>query len=156
MGANPGKSRKVYTTMFQGGANLSLDAKGRLMVPSRHRDALALQCEGRLTLTKHPHGCLLVFPRPVWESHREKIAAWPMQAKAWQRIFLGSAMDVELDGAGRLLVAPELRAAAQLQKDVMLLGMASHFELWDARTLEQKEAEAVAQGMPDSLANFSF
>ena len=76
--------------MFQGGANLNLDAKGRMTVPSRHRDALQVQCEGRLTLTKHPDGCLLMFPRPVWEAHREKITAWPMQARAWQRIFLGS------------------------------------------------------------------
>lgn len=142
--------------MFQGGANLSLDAKGRMSVPARHRDALQLQCEGQLTLTKHPHGCLLMFPRPVWESHREKIAAWPMQARAWQRIFLGSAMDVELDGAGRLLIAPELRSAAQLSKDITLLGMGSHLEIWDAVTLAQKEAETVAQGMPDSIAGFSF
>jgi MraZ protein len=142
--------------MFQGGANLSLDAKGRMSVPSRHRDALQLQCEGRLTLTKHPHGCLLMFPRPVWESHREKIANWPMQAKAWQRIFLGSAMDVELDGAGRLLISPELRAAAQLNRDVTLLGLGSHFEIWDTAIQQQKEAEAVAQGMPESLADFSL
>jgi MraZ protein len=142
--------------MFQGSSNLNLDAKGRMTVPSRHRDALQLQCEGRLTLTKHPHGCLLLFPRPVWEQHREKIAAWPMQAKAWQRIFLGNAVDVDMDAAGRLLVTPELRDAAALTKDVMLLGMGSHFEIWDAPTLAKQEAEAIAQGMPPSLENFSF
>ena len=142
--------------MFQGGANLSLDAKGRMSVPARHRDALHVQCEGRITLTKHPHGCLLMFPRPVWETHREKIAAWPMQARAWQRIFLGSAMDVELDGAARLLIAPELREAAKLTRDITLLGMGSHLEIWDAAILAQKEAEAVAQGMPESIAGFSF
>ena len=142
--------------MFQGSSSLSLDAKGRMTVPSRHRDALQLQCEGRLTLTKHPHGCLLLCPRPVWEQHREKIAAWPMQAKAWQRIFLGNAVDVEMDAAGRMLVSPELRDAAALTKEVMLLGMGSHFEVWDAATLAKQEAEAVAQGMPPSLENFSF
>jgi MraZ protein len=142
--------------MFQGSSNLNLDAKGRMTVPSRHRDALQLQCEGRLTLTKHPHGCLLLFPRPVWEQHREKIAAWPMQAKAWQRIFLGNAVDVDMDAAGRLLVTPELRDAASLTKDVMLLGMGSHFEIWDAPTLAKQEADAIAQGMPPSLENFSF
>ena len=51
--------------MFQGAANLSLDAKGRMTIPTRHRDALHMQCEGRLTLTKSPDGCLLLFPRPV-------------------------------------------------------------------------------------------
>jgi MraZ protein len=125
-------------------------------VPARHRDALQLQCEGRLTLTKHPHGCLLLFPRPVWESHREKIAAWPMNAKAWQRIFLGSAVDVELDGAGRFLVPSELRDAAKLTRDVMLVGMGSHLEVWDAAMLAAQEADAVAAGMPDSLNDFSF
>ena len=65
-------------------------------------------------------------------------------------------MDVELDGAGRLLIAPELRAAAQLSREVTLLGLGSHFEIWDSATHQQKEAETVAQGMPDSLADFSF
>lgn len=135
---------------------MSLDAKGRLTVPARHRDELQRQCEGKLTLTRHPDGCLLVFPRPVWEIHRERIAALPMNARAWQRIFLGSAADVEMDGAGRILVSPELRGAARLDKDVMLLGMGSHFELWDAATLAAKESEAIAAGMPEALANFAL
>jgi len=114
------------------------------------------QCEGRMTLTKHPHGCLLFFPRPVWEEHREQIAAWPMSARAWQRIFLGNACDVEMDGAGRVLVSPELRNAVGLEKEVMMLGMGTHFEIWDAAKLAENEAEAVAGGMPDVLSNFSF
>lgn len=142
--------------MFQGASALNLDAKGRLSVPARHRDALLLQCEGRVTLTRHPHGCLLLFPRPVWESHREQIAAWPMSARAWQRIFLGNACDVELDSAGRILVAPELRAAVGLQRETMLLGMGSHFELWDAARLAENEAQAIEAGMPEALGNFSF
>jgi MraZ protein len=127
-----------------------------MSIPAKHRDALAVQCEGRLTLTKHPHGCLLLFPRPVWESHREQIAAWPMSARAWQRIFLGNACDVEVDSAGRILVSPELRGAVGLLKDVMLLGMGTHFEIWDAAKLAESEQQAVAGGMPDVLSNFSF
>jgi MraZ protein len=142
--------------VFQGASALNLDAKGRMAVPSKHRDALTVQYEGRLTLTKHPHGCLLLFPRPVWESHREQIAAWPMSARAWQRIFLGNASDVELDSAGRILVAPELRAAVGLTREVMLLGMGSHFEIWDAAKLAESESQAVAAGMPEVLSNFSF
>ena len=142
--------------MFQGASALSLDAKGRMTIPSKHRDALSLQCEGRITLTRHPHGCLLLFPRPVWENHREQIAAWPMSARAWQRIFLGNASDVEMDTAGRILIAPELRSAVSMTRDVMLLGMGSHFEIWDAEKLAQDEAQAVANGMPDVLSNFSF
>ena len=142
--------------MFQGASAINLDAKGRMSIPAKHRDALALQCEGRLTLTRHPHGCLLFFPRPVWETHRDQIAAWPMSARAWQRVFLGNACDVEMDSAGRVLISPELRAAVGLEKEVMMLGMGSHFEIWDAAKLAADEASAVAGGMPDVLSNFSF
>ena len=142
--------------MYQGASALSMDAKGRMSIPARHRDALSLQSEGRVTLTKHPHGCLLLFPRPVWEQHREQIASWPMSARAWQRIFLGSACDVDMDSAGRILIAPELRTAVVLSRDVMLLGMGSHFEIWDAAKLEESEAQAIAGGLPDVLNDFSF
>jgi MraZ protein len=127
-----------------------------MTVPSRHRDALVIACEGRLTLTRSPDGCLLLFPRPVWETHRERIAALPINARGWTRIYLGSACDVDMDGTGRILVAPELRQAARLSKEVMLLGMGRHFELWDAETLAAKEQETIAAGLPDALANFSF
>jgi len=142
--------------VFQGASSLNLDVKGRMTIPARHRDALQLQCEGRLTLTKHPDGCLLLFPRPVWESRREEIAKWPISARAWQRIFLGNASDVEFDTASRILIAPELRAAVGLTRDIMLMGMGSHFEIWDAETLAEKEADAIAAGVPDVLNNFSF
>ncbi|HEX4879409.1 MAG TPA: division/cell wall cluster transcriptional repressor MraZ [Limnobacter sp.] len=142
--------------MFQGSSSLSMDAKGRMNVPQKHRDALLEQCGGALTLTKHPNGCLLLFPRPTWEQHREKIAAWPMSARPWQRIFLGFATDVEIDSAGRILVSPELREAASLSKDVMLLGMGSHFEIWDSTLLKVEEEKAIAAGMPESLNEFSF
>ncbi|WP_296227678.1 division/cell wall cluster transcriptional repressor MraZ [Ralstonia sp. UBA689] len=142
--------------MFQGASALTLDAKGRMSIPSRHREALQLQAEGRVTVTKHPDGCLMLFPRPEWELFRERIAALPMEAHWWKRIFLGSAADVELDTAGRVLITPELRTAAGLERDVMLLGMGSHFEVWDAATYTAKEQAAMAQGMPDALKNFSF
>ena len=142
--------------MFQGASALTLDAKGRMSIPSRYRDALQGQAEGRVTITKHPDGCLLLFPRPEWEVFRTKIAALPMEAKWYQRIFLGSAADVELDTAGRVLIAPELRQAASLEKNVMLLGMGNRFELWDEQTYIAKEQEAMAQGMPDALKNFTF
>lgn len=142
--------------VFQGASALSLDAKGRLAVPARHRDALQALCNGQLTLTKHPEGCLMVFPRPAWEVFRDKVAALPMSASGWKRIFLGNAQDVDIDAASRVLVAPELRAAAGLSKDVMLLGMGSHFELWDAQRYAAHEAEVMAQAMPDALQDFTF
>lgn len=142
--------------VFQGASALALDAKGRLAVPARHRELLAAMAQGQLTLTKHPDGCLLIFPRPAWEGFRDKIAALPMQATGWKRVFLGNAMDVEMDGASRVLISPELRAAAGLSKEVMLLGMGSHFELWDAARYATHEAEVMQQGLPDVLRDFSF
>lgn len=142
--------------MFQGSSALTLDAKGRVTIPTRHRDALASQAEGRLTLTRHPDGCLLVYPRPEWEKKREQVAAFPMQARALQRLLLGNAQDVEVDGAGRILVAPELRTAAGMTREVMLLGMGAHFELWDAAALARREAEDLEQDMAGVLNQFSF
>jgi MraZ protein len=127
-----------------------------MAVPARHRDALAALCQGQLTLTKHPAGCLLVFPRPAWESFRDKVVALPMSAAGWKRVFLGNAMDVDIDGAERVLVSPELRAAAGLGKEVVLMGMGSHFELWDAARYAAHEAEVMSQPMPDVLQDFTF
>jgi MraZ protein len=142
--------------VFQGASSLSLDAKGRLSVPTRHRDVLSATASGKLTMTKHPHGCLMIFPRLEWEKFRERIAALPAQAQWWKRIFLGNAMEVELDATGRVLVSPELRAAAGIAKDAILLGMGSHFELWDKATYNEKEAQAMQGEMPDVFKDFSF
>ena len=142
--------------MFQGRSALSLDVKYRMSVPTRHRDALMQQCEGRLTLTRHPDGCLLVYPRPVWESVRERIAALPISASGWKRFFLGNATDVDLDGTGRVLIAPELRQGAGLGREVVLLGMGAHFELWDAAVLVAKEDETIAGGIPEALSGLSI
>jgi MraZ protein len=141
--------------VFQGVSSLSLDAKGRLSVPTRHRDALSTSA-GQLTITKHPHGCLMIFPRLEWERFRERIAALPMQAQWWKRIFLGNAMDVEMDSTGRVLVSPELRAATGISKDVVLMGTGAFLELWDAATYQAKEAEAMQGEMPDVFKDFSF
>ncbi|MEY2623434.1 MAG: hypothetical protein RLZZ539_204 [Pseudomonadota bacterium] len=142
--------------LFQGASALNLDAKGRMSVPARHRDALLLQGEGRVTLTKHPDGCLLLFPRPEWEAFRARVAQLPMDAHWWRRIFLGNAAEIDLDGAGRILITPELRTAANIEREIMLLGMGSHLEIWDANTYAAKEQAAIAQGMPDALKQFTF
>ena len=142
--------------MFQGASALNLDAKGRMSVPAKHRDALLLQGDGRVTLTKHPDGCLLVFPRPEWEAFRSRVAQLPMDAHWWRRIFLGNAAEIELDGSGRILISPELRVAANIEREIILLGMGSHLELWDAQTYSTKEQAAIAQGMPEALKQFTF
>ena len=98
----------------------------------------------------------MVFARPEWEKFRERIASLPMSAHWHKRIFLGNAMDVEIDATGRVLVSPELRAGAGITKDAMLLGMGSYFELWDKATYDAKEAQAMQGDMPDVFKDFSF
>ena len=142
--------------MFQGASSLSLDVKGRLSVPTRYRDVLSATTNGQLTITKHPHGCLMIFARPEWEKFSDRINALPMSAQWWKRIFLGNAMDVEMDTTGRVLVSPELRAAAGLTKESVLLGMGNYFELWDKATYDAQEAQAMQGDMPDVFKDFSF
>ena len=146
----------MANTVFQGPAALTLDGKGRIAMPARHREVLAAMGVNQLTITKHPEGSLMIFPRPAWENFRERVAALPMSAGGWKRIFLGNAMDVEIDGSSRVLIAPELRAAAGLTRDLMLLGMGSHFELWDAQRYAEHEAKVMQSEMPDALRDFSF
>lgn len=112
--------------------------------------------QGLLTITKHPEGCLMVFPRPTWEGFRERVAALPMSASGWKRIFLGNAMDVEIDNSSRVLISPELRAAASLTRDVMLLGMGNYLELWDAATYAAHEAKVMQSDVPDAIKDLSF
>ena len=142
--------------VFQGPAALTLDGKGRLAMPARHRELLTAMGCSQLTITKHPEGSLMIFPRPAWEGFRDRVAALPMEAAGWKRVFLGNAMDIEIDGQSRFLVPPELRASAGLVRDVMLLGMGSHFELWDAQRHADHEAKVMASEMPESLKSFSF
>lgn len=111
---------------------------------------------GQITITKHPHGCLMVFPRPAWEQFRERINALPMSAQWWKRIFLGNAMDVDMDSTGRVLVSPELRQSAGISRDAILLGMGNYFELWDKTAYETEEAQAMQAAMPDVFRDFSF
>ncbi len=142
--------------VFQGASSLTLDGKGRLSVPTRHRDVLSATAQGLVTITKHPHGCLMLFPRPEWDLFRDRIAALPMSAQWWKRIFLGNAMDVELDSTGRILISPELRASAGIAKDTILLGMGSYFELWDKTAYETQESKAMQEQMPEVFKDFSF
>jgi MraZ protein len=133
-----------------------LDGKGRIAVPARHRELLTAMGVSQLTITKHPEGALMIFPRPAWEAFRDKVAALPMEAAGWKRVFLGNAMDVDIDGSNRVLIAPELRLSAGLVRDTMLIGMGSHLELWDAQRYADHEAKVMQSEMPESLKSFSF
>ena len=100
-------------------------------MPSRHRETLAENEEAGLVFTRHPDGCLLLYPESVWSRKRDELARLPFSARALQRLVLGSAESVAFDKAGRLLVPTSLRELAGLDRDVVLLGLGEHFELWD-------------------------
>lgn len=135
--------------MFRGVAALNLDAKGRLAVPARHRDVLVERAQGRLVITADPTQCLLIYPQPDWEPIQEQILSLPSfnpQARALQRLLVGYAEDVELDGSGRILISAPLREFAGLTKQVMLVGQGRKFELWDEeRWTAQRDAALAAQ-----------
>src|SRR6266404_4422341 len=105
--------------MFQGATALNLDVKGRLAVPTRHRDGLQSGDGSKQVLTAHPHRCLLLYPAPAWEPIRAQImgfSSFDPQTSLWKRLLVGFAEEVELDASGRLLVSPELRKFAGLKK----------------------------------------
>ncbi|HLD09829.1 MAG TPA: division/cell wall cluster transcriptional repressor MraZ [Methylophilaceae bacterium] len=148
--------------MFRGATSLNLDVKGRLAVPSKHRDELQAQCAGNLVLTAHPHGCLLLYPQPAWEPIQAKMMAlssFDKQSSALQRLLVGYAEDITLDSAGRLLVSPSLREFAGVEKQAMLVGQGSHFELWNMDAW-RAQLERVMSGdemdLPPELEGFSL
>jgi MraZ protein len=139
-----------------------MDAKGRIAVPMRHREALTREAGGRLVLTAHPEGCLLLYPGHAWEPVRTKVMGFPSfnsLASKWKRLLVGFAEDVELDSAGRVLVSPELRNFARLDKRVMMVGQGSHFEIWAVEAWEQQLADITAepgQALPPGMEDFAL
>ena len=135
--------------MFQGAAALSLDAKGRLAIPARHRDALAKLAGNQLVLTAHPHRCLLIYTAPAWQPIRDKVLAGSsleQHSALLKRLLVGFAREEEVDSAGRVLIAPELRSFAQLEKQVHLVGLGDHFELWSDAGWQKQQEQIFALG----------
>ena len=145
--------------MFEGAAAISLDAKGRLAIPARHREPLLAAAEGSLVLTAHPHRCLLLYPAPAWQPIRDQIlkaSSLDSRAAAVKRVLVGNARTEELDSAGRLLVAQELREYAKLEKTVYLVGMGSHFEIWSEAGWRQQNdlaAEVLSGDLPPGFGD---
>ncbi|MRR49576.1 MAG: transcriptional regulator MraZ [Rhodocyclaceae bacterium] len=144
--------------MFQGATQLSLDAKGRMAIPARHRDELVKACDGRLVLTGHPHRCLLLYPEPAWlpvQEQLSKLSSIDPRTASIKRVMMGNALPTELDSAGRLLLAPELRDYAGFDKQVFLVGMGSHFEIWSEAGWKRENARAEESvqslGLPPAL-----
>lgn len=148
--------------MFQGASQINLDAKGRLAVPTRVRDPLTQGATVPVVLTAHPDKCLLLYPAPAWEPVRAKVMSFPSLDSAfnrWKRLLVGFAEEMTLDGAGRLLVSPELRAFAGIDKRVMFVGQGSYYEIWDLERWQQQLDRLTADGspvLPPGMENFSL
>lgn len=141
---------------FHGAAVITLDAKGRVAIPTRHRSVLR-----SLVLTAHPDGCVLIYPAAEWEPVRAKVELFPsFDAKAswWKRLLIGFEEHVTQDGSGRIQLTPALRQHAKLDRDAMMVGQGHYFELWDAGIWSAKLAQALStQGTPPAgMEGFSL
>lgn len=120
--------------MLRGLNKLNLDAKGRLAVPTRYRERLQERCASQLVVTIDRDHCLLIYPLPEWQEIERKLMKLPSfnkTARNLQRLLVGHATEVEMDGQGRVLLPPALRDFARLDKRVVLIGQGNKFELWD-------------------------
>lgn len=116
--------------MFMGEYNHTIDAKGRLIIPSRFREQLGEE----FVVTAGLDGCLFVYANEEWKSFEEKLRALPVsnpEARKFSRFFLASASLCEVDRQGRILIPAKLRAMAGLEKEVVLAGVGSRIEIWD-------------------------
>ncbi len=138
------KTAPIAKTVFRGATQITLDAKGRLAIPTRYRERIAARCGGQLVITVDKDYCLLVYPFPDWEDIEQKLIALPSmykQVRRLQRLMVGYATEIEMDGHGRILVPRELREFAGLDKQAILLGQGNKFELWDEKSWNEKRDE---------------
>ena len=156
-------SWQVRITVFRGATKVSLDAKGRMAIPTRYRERLSARCEGELIVTVDKDHCLLVYPLSDWEELERKLVRLPSMNKVARRIvriMVGYATEVDMDGNGRILVSKELREFASLDKQGILIGQGNKFELWDEVTWNEKRDAWLSDeddgDMPADLESISF
>ena len=157
------ETRVVQTIVFRGATKVSIDAKGRMAIPTRYRERLAARCDGQIIVTVDKDHCLLVYPLPDWEELERKLVRLPSMNKTARnivRIMVGYATEVEMDGSGRVLVSRELREFAGLEKAAMLIGQGNKFELWDEETWNEKRDAWLTEDddgeLPPDLESISF
>jgi MraZ protein len=137
--------------MFRGANKLTLDAKGRMVMPTRYRDRLQEICGGKLVITVDKDQCLMIYPVPRWEEIERRLMALPSlnpAARRLQRLMVGHATDLELDAHGRLLLPQKLREFAMLTRDAVLIGQHERFELWDEARWDALAHEDTATDLP--------
>ncbi len=148
--------------MFRGVTSLTLDSKGRLAIPAKFREIMQVRAQGKLVVTADSASCLLLYPAPDWEPIQEKLmslSSFNPRTRDLQRLLVGNASDVEIDGAGRILVPGPLRKFAGLERDVALVGQGARFELWDERKWMAQMDQSMAlneEGIPPELEGFSL
>jgi MraZ protein len=133
--------------MFRGPSKVTLDSKGRLAIPARHRERILTRGDGHLVATVDRDYCLLIYPLPDWEEIERKLIRLPAlnkQARRLQRLMLGHATELDLDGHGRILLPRELREFAGLERQAMLIGQGNKLELWDEQRWNERRAEWLA------------
>ena len=151
--------------MFRGAAKVTLDDKGRMVVPTRYRERLLERSQGQLVVTVDRDGqCLLIYPLGDWEQVERQLMQLPSlhaQSRRLQRLMVGHATDLVLDGHGRMLLPAELREFAGLDRRAMLIGQGNRCELWDeSRWMERRgfwlKSEASATDLPAELDSLSL
>jgi MraZ protein len=127
--------------MLRGVTKVTLDAKGRLAIPTRYREKLSSRCDGQIVVTVDRDYCLLIYPYPDWEEIERKLIRLPSlnkQARRLQRLMVGYATELEWDGNGRILISKELREFAGIERQAILIGQGKKFELWDDQAWNEK------------------
>lgn len=140
--------------MFRGANKITLDAKGRIAIPTRYRERLSERCESQLIITVDRDYCLLLYPLPDWEDLERRLMRLPSlnrQVRRLQRLMVGYATEVELDGHGRVLLPRELRDYASLEKQAILIGQGNKFELWDDLRWNEKRDQWLAAEESDEV-----
>ncbi|MDN0075025.1 division/cell wall cluster transcriptional repressor MraZ [Crenobacter sp. SG2303] len=142
--------------MFGGVSALSLDSKGRLAVPARHREMVLSAFGANLVVTLDSPDHLLIYPEVNWRPVEERLMRLPTgnpTLKAYQRLVLGHAETLEMDAAGRILLPARLRERVKLGKDVALVGMGNRFELWNVADWDAQTDAALELDSADLAAN---
>jgi MraZ protein len=151
--------------MFRGANPITLDAKGRLAMPTRFREQIVERSHGRLVVTvDRSDRCLLIYPLPDWEIIEQKLVKLPTlnaATRRLQRLMIGHAVEVELDANGRMLIPPTLRDYANLSRSAMLIGQGERFELWDEAHWNEKrehwlKVDENDESLPPELESLSI
>ncbi len=140
--------------MFIGEYEHSVDAKGRVIMPSRLREDIG----EKFILTKGLDGCLFAYSQNEWANFEEKLKLLPLtnkNARDFVRFFLSGAIECEIDKQGRFLIPGNLRIYANLEKEIVILGVGTRIEIWDKDTWSKSEenisADEIAENMDKIL-----